>query len=97
MELRQVLSVLLVFALLGGALFVLRRGGLVALRGSLMRSSIGKPREKSLKSIERLALTPQHSLHLIRIQGRDFVVATHPQGCGLLTEVSEAAGKGVGA
>lgn len=91
MELRQLLSVLLVFALLGGALFVLRRGGLGALRGSLLtgvlRNSLAKPRVKSLVSIEKLALTPQHSLHLVRLQGRDIVVATHPQGCALLTEI----------
>lgn len=76
---RQVLSVLFVFALLGAALWFLRRGGRVSLAGVTR-----KPR--SLDSIERLTLTPQHSLHLVRIGERKVVVATYPQGCAVLAE-----------
>jgi len=39
-----------------------------------------------LETVERLALTPQHSLHLVRVGGREVVVATHPQGSTLLIE-----------
>jgi flagellar biogenesis protein FliO len=74
---RQVLSVLLVFALLGGALWALRRGGRVTFRGAARKT-------RSLESIERMALTPQHSIHLVKICGREVVVATHPQGCTVL-------------
>jgi hypothetical protein len=30
-------------------------------------------------------LTAQHAVHLVRIDGRELVVATHPQGCSLLS------------
>ena len=76
---RQVSSVLAVFALLGLALWAMRRGGFATLRG-LRRD------RKSLESIERLPLTPQHALHLVKIRGRELVVATHPQGCALLID-----------
>jgi flagellar biogenesis protein FliO len=42
-------------------------------------------------AVERLSLTPQHSLHMVRVNGREFVVATHPQGCTLVTAVAEQA------
>jgi flagellar biogenesis protein FliO len=88
MELRQLLSLLLVFALLGGALIALRRG---SINWKAFRLGSMPPRSKALVSIERIALTPQHSLHLVRIQGREVVVATHPQGCALLSETSQLA------
>lgn len=91
MELRQILSVLFVFLLLGGALFALRGGRLGAVRWGSLRwnsSRFGRApaRTKSLATMERLALTPQHSLHLVRIQGREVVVATHPHGCTVLSD-----------
>jgi flagellar biogenesis protein FliO len=39
-----------------------------------------------MQVIERLPLTPQHSLHLIRIDDRLIVVASGPGGCSLLEE-----------
>ena len=96
MELRQTLSVLLVFALLGGALFALRRGSLGSLASGAVRWRSPRwssalftrvpARTKSLATMERLALTPHHALHLVRIQGREVVVATHPHGCTVLSE-----------
>ncbi len=83
--LRQVLSVLLVFALLGGALWFLRR------KAAGWQQPLGRAR--SLQSLERLALSPQHSLHVVEIEGRRLVVATHPQGCTLLTELASGAPK----
>ena len=77
---REVLPVLVVFALLGAALWTLRRGGLVKFRAMRV---VGLRR---LEPIERRALTPHHALHLVRIGGREVVVATHPQGCALLIE-----------
>jgi flagellar biogenesis protein FliO len=37
-----------------------------------------------LQSIERLPLTPQHSLHLVRVAGRTVLIAVSPGGCSLL-------------
>jgi flagellar biogenesis protein FliO len=77
---RQALSVALVFALLGAALWILKRGGLTAIRPGAAKKT------RSLESMERLALTPQHSLHMVRIGERIVVVATHPVGCALLIQ-----------
>jgi flagellar biogenesis protein FliO len=86
--LRQVFSVLLVFSLLSLVLWKLRRpNGPI---GSLWRKGAGGAR--ALETVERLALTPQHALHLVRVHGRELVVATHPQGCTLLGENSGRAG-----
>jgi flagellar biogenesis protein FliO len=41
---------------------------------------------RRMQVIERLPLTPQHSLHLIRIDHRLMVVASGPGGCSLLEE-----------
>jgi flagellar biogenesis protein FliO len=82
---RQVSAVMLVFALLGAAVWTLRRGGRLRLPAGMRTTGRGR----ALESVERLALTPQHSLHLVKIGGREVVVATYPQGCALLTERSE--------
>ena len=98
---RQILSILGVFLLLGLALWKLRRSraaatpaaesaGWFRIAGGLglggMRS---RDRERVLERVDRLALTPQHMLHLVRVQGREMVVATHPQGCLLLKRTAE--------
>ena len=90
---RQILSVVFVFALLGLALWLLRRNGL-ALPAAWRRRVGG--RERKLRSVERLILTPQHSLHLIRMNGAEIIVATHPQGCSVLLDAAGAS-RGTGA
>lgn len=77
---RQVLAVLLVFAMLGAAVWKLRGGPLTLARA-------GSPR---LASVGRIVLTPQHAVHLIRIDGHEFAVATHPQGCSILSDAVAA-------
>lgn len=71
--LRQLLALLLVFGLLGVAAWKLRRRDVVA-RGSGPR----------LASRARLALSPQHAVHLLELDGREWLVATHPQGCTVM-------------
>jgi flagellar biogenesis protein FliO len=85
---RQVLSVLFVLALLGAALWALRRGA-GPWRGVLARRAQDKT--KSLHLLERMVLTPQHSLHLVRAGGREWLLATHPQGCTVVSD-GEATG-----
>jgi flagellar biogenesis protein FliO len=77
---RQMLAVLLVFGLLGGAMWKLRGGAFPARSAGPRLSSMG-----------RLALTPQHAVHLIQIDGRELVVATHPQGFSILSDTQEKA------
>ena len=70
------ISVLVVLAL-AGTLFVLRRRGWIT-----ANSGPGLP--KRLQALERVALTPQHSLHLVRVDDRVVVVASAPGGCSVL-------------
>ena len=73
---REAAALIVVFGLLGAALWVLRH------RTGALRAGPSK----SLTSVERLALTPQHALHLVRASGRELLVATHPHGCTLISE-----------
>jgi flagellar biogenesis protein FliO len=87
--LRQLFSVLLVFSLLGAALWLLRRGGRISLQG-LARTRV-QGNTRSMVAVERLVLTPQHTLHIVRVNGREILVATHPQGSSVVTTVAEQA------
>ena len=42
----------------------------------------GRPR--GLEPVDRLSLTPQHSLHLVRMGGRMILVGRSPSGITLL-------------
>jgi len=89
---RQVFSVLLVFALLGSFLWVLRRRGRISFRTGPFARALGKRVLRSTRSmvtLERLALTPQHTLHIVRIHEREVLVVTHPKGCSIITELAE--------
>ena len=96
---RQTLSILLVFALLGTALWKLGKfkGGNMPFRWTSWRRPEQSP--PRLEKVERLALTPQHSLYVVRVHGTEILVATHPHGCTLLGEaaLSSEAGGGAGA
>jgi flagellar biogenesis protein FliO len=74
---RQMLAVSAVLVLLGASLWWLRRRGLV-------RGVSGGSRKYALQSVERLVLSPQHSVHLVRLAGRGLLVGTSPAGCAVL-------------
>ncbi len=77
----QIGMVLLVFALLGGLLWFARRRGMASFPiASLRRSS----NSKRLEVLERVPLTPQHALHLVRVADRTVLIATAPSSCTLL-------------
>ena len=72
--------VVLVLALLAGLLWTLRNRGLIAFRRAGWKgSSI-----RRLQVIERLPLTPNHSLHLVRVADRILLIGVAPSGCTLL-------------
>ncbi|HUA63489.1 MAG TPA: flagellar biosynthetic protein FliO [Verrucomicrobiae bacterium] len=77
---QQILAVLFVLGLLGGTLLWLRGKGMVRFTGMGVRRSGGK----RMQSLERLPLTPQHSLHLISVSGRVLLIAVSPGGCTVL-------------
>ena len=81
---QPLLAVILVLALLCGALFLLRNRGAAAFRIPRLSPAGSK---KGVEVIERVALGPQHALHVVRIGVRFIVVATTPTTCGLLCDL----------
>ncbi len=73
----QLLAISGVLGLLAGALVWLRRFG----PGSWRPRTAGGRR---LEILERLPLTPQHSLYLVRLCGRELLIGTAPSGCAVL-------------
>ena len=78
----QIIMVLAVFGLLGSLLWFLRRRGFASLNLGSRRGG----RERRVEVLERVPLTPQHALHLVRVSGKVLLIGTAPTGCTLLTE-----------
>ena len=75
---QQILAICLVLGLLLATLALLRRKGLAQFPAAL-RSSSARPRE--MQVIERIALGPQHSLHLVHVRDSVFLIGVGPSGC----------------
>jgi len=90
--LQQIAAVFLVLGLLGGLLWLLRSRGMAYPRGSARRKST-----RHLESIARLPLTPQHSVHLIRVSDHAVLLALSPSGCTLVERVEWNAGTEIAA
>jgi flagellar biogenesis protein FliO len=84
---RQILAVSGVLLMLAASLWWLRRRGLARYG---MRPARGA-RKRTLEAVERLALGPQHSLHLVRLSGRGLLVGVSPAGCAVLESFDWAA------
>jgi flagellar biogenesis protein FliO len=80
---QQLLGVGLVLGLLGASLFWLRRRGLA--RPAIAAGRRGRAR--SIELLDRVALTPQHSVHLVRMGDRMILVGRAPSG---LTRLASA-------
>ena len=74
--LQQMLAVLAVFGILGGALWWLRGRGFA--RFTMLSS---KKTPGVLSQVERLPLSATHSLHLVRMADRAILIASWPGGC----------------
>ncbi len=83
---RQLAAIGLVFGLLAAALWALRRRGIAA-RGPWLGA---RKAGKRLVLVERLALSPQHSLHLVRLGERELLIGTHAGGCAVLESMPPA-------
>jgi len=77
----QLLAILMVLGILCGGIWALKRKGWVQTNFSRPSSSPGEPR---LEVLDRLVLTPHHSVHLIRMADRVLLVGLSPGGCNLL-------------
>jgi flagellar biogenesis protein FliO len=76
---QQLMIAAAVLAGLGGSIWLLQRRGLASFGGFAVR----RP-ERKLQVIEKLQLTPQHSLCLVRMEGRTLLISTAPSSCRLL-------------
>jgi flagellar biosynthetic protein FliO len=74
----QIAAVTAVLALLGGTLWWLRQ------RGYAVPAAVQRRNSRRMECIERLALGPQQTLHLVRLGDRALLVASSPAGCALL-------------
>jgi flagellar biosynthetic protein FliO len=81
--LQPVAAVILVLALLGGVLYVLRKRGIATF--SSLPAMHGSARQ--MKVVERVALGGQHALHLVRVGERVILVATAPGSCQILETI----------
>jgi flagellar biosynthetic protein FliO len=79
--LRQSLAVALVFALLWLALWLLRKRN--GIRIGLLAAPPGRG---PLESLGRLALGPQHALHVVRAGEKELILAIHPHGITVLRD-----------
>ncbi|MFB3776034.1 MAG: flagellar biosynthetic protein FliO [Bryobacteraceae bacterium] len=77
------LAVAAVFGLLLATMAWLRRRGLARPPGT---GSWHRP-PRRLELVDRLSLTPQHSLHLVRMGERAILVGRSPSGLSLLESV----------
>jgi flagellar biogenesis protein FliO len=76
---QQTLVVVFVLGLLGATLYWLRGQGIARFNGKgVVRGA------RRMQTIERLPLSPQHSLHLVKVGGRTLLIAVSPGGCSLL-------------
>jgi flagellar biogenesis protein FliO len=82
---QQALAVFAVLGLLGAALWWLRRKGMA----QFAFKTPGGGKRRSIQVIERLTLTPQHSLHLVRVADRTMLIAASPSGCSILEGFAE--------
>ncbi len=86
----QVLAALLVLALLGATLWLLRRKGVASLNVALPKRLTGA---KQMQIVERMALTAHHSLHLVRVRDRTILIGVSPSGCNRIGCFGEASGE----
>lgn len=77
----QTLAVFFVLALLLALLWFLRRKGLATVNLALANRSA---KRKLMQVIERVPLTANHSLHLVRVQDRVILIGVSPSGCSQL-------------
>jgi flagellar biogenesis protein FliO len=88
MELTQdLLKIIAVLGLLALTLWWLRKRGLARITLPGQRKAA---EEKRLEVLDRLPLTAQHSLHLVRCVDRVILIAVSPSGCQLLEQAPGA-------
>jgi flagellar biogenesis protein FliO len=75
------LAIVLLCAAAAGALLWLRKKGLLRFAAGLQRS------DKELRVIDRIVLTPNHSLHIVKVGTKTLLVAASPGNCQVLETI----------
>jgi flagellar biogenesis protein FliO len=78
---QQGLSLVAVFALLGAALWFVKT------RQNPLSRKLGGDRR--MQVLERVALTPQHTICLVRVGQRLVMIGTAPSSCQLLQTIED--------
>ena len=73
----QAAAILGILVVLAGTVWALQRRGLATL-------TLRPGTARRMQVLERLPLTAQHALHLVRVDGKVLLVASAPAGCTLL-------------
>ena len=81
--LQQIAAIAFVFSLLGGALWWIRSRNVTAFGPA-------RPSLSRLQVIDRVRLTPHHSVHILKVGDRELTIAVHPSGCTLLADTRTA-------
>ncbi|MCX6622996.1 MAG: flagellar biosynthetic protein FliO [Acidobacteria bacterium] len=76
----QMSAVLGVFLILGMLLWMANKRGFAQFRIPMP----GSQKRRAMEVVERLPLTPQHSLHLVRVSGKTLLIGVSPAGCSVL-------------
>jgi flagellar biogenesis protein FliO len=84
---RELAAVALVFGLLALAIWLLR--GKAGLKWK--RAGKARGRAPGLECLDRLVLSPQHALHMVRAADQVLILVTHAGGCTLLAQQPPAA------
>jgi len=79
---QQFIAVLFVLLALWGALLFLRKRGIAGLNAPRRT----KKQAVCIEQLDRIRLTPQHSIHVLQIDNRRLVVAVHSQGVTVLNK-----------
>jgi flagellar biosynthetic protein FliO len=91
---QQLVAVAFVLGGLCVAVWLLKRKGWARISPLGSRGSRGNTGPK-LEVVDRLVLTPQHSLHLVRLENRTLLVGLSPSGCNLLETAALTPAPGV--
>jgi flagellar biogenesis protein FliO len=78
---QQSAAITFVLVLLWVALWWLKRKGAVTGRLRLNDAM------REMEIVQRMALTPHHSLHLIRMKERTLLIAVHPGGLSVIRDL----------
>ena len=79
---QEFFAVVFVLTLLCGAVVVLRKKGIAIANTPLL----ARKQPALIHQLDKMRLTPHHSILLLRVEDRKLLIAIHPQGVTLLDE-----------